>query len=495
MLGFIKNLCFGAKEEECEKLECLLKPSRDLINYKLNDPTTPELTVDLPIPDHPDVMNIRVAGYDPKNLGKPNSYEDQAANVYATLVRSINNILPFRKDLKKWAATKSLKVEPWAGVQLNAYYDRRALKFFYKTDRVSKKTVYTAQSVDIVAHEMGHALLDAMRPDLWSLQALEVWAFHEAFGDINAIATVMLHDDILEYALKETNGDLKKHNVISRLAEEMGDAIYNLTGGRGNLKPGALRNAINDFHYVPPERLPWNPPQDKLGGEMHNFGRLMAAAWYDIVVAIYEHEVQNGKDEIEALHIARDVAYGTIVKGFKHAPANVRFYNSVAKSMIMVDRMENDGKYGSLIEHVFHKRRILKPKIKHLCGSMNFKGALSTLTENDEVTEFEGGKIITRHRPVALRLSDSMGISSQIHNPLFDCELEVPGDVMYEFGSDGRLIQHLENNRAEVLRNAVVCVKYLDDNKLVGDLDKDLFNVVEGKLVRTKFNCGCRYGE
>ena len=116
-----------------------------------------------------------------------------------------------------------------------------------------------------MAHELGHAILDAMRPDFWSVQALEIWSFHEAFADITAILSLMQHDEILDRALYETKGDLSKPNVISRLAEEMGDIIYEITRGRGGMKPGALRNATNKFRYIHPSKLPKNAPNNKLG--------------------------------------------------------------------------------------------------------------------------------------------------------------------------------------------------------------------------------------
>ena len=42
------------------------------------------------------------------------------------------------------------------GVDLNAYYDRRALNFFHGPAPAG--TVFSGESPDIVCHEMGHAL-------------------------------------------------------------------------------------------------------------------------------------------------------------------------------------------------------------------------------------------------------------------------------------------------------------------------------------------------
>src|SRR5207249_3490269 len=72
-----------------------------------------------------------------------------------------------------------------AGVDLNAYYDRRELAFFH--DTVARTTVYTGESPDVLCHELGHAVLDALRPGLWDAMSVEVAAFHEACGDISAL--------------------------------------------------------------------------------------------------------------------------------------------------------------------------------------------------------------------------------------------------------------------------------------------------------------------
>ena len=48
--------------------------------------------------------------------------------------------------------------------------------------------VYTCRSLDIVAHETGHAILDGLKP-AWmsSTRSPQTGALHEAFGDLTAI--------------------------------------------------------------------------------------------------------------------------------------------------------------------------------------------------------------------------------------------------------------------------------------------------------------------
>src|SRR5690606_12681293 len=139
------------------------------------------------------------------HVSNPKTEQQQrAANVYITIGQSVNYFQERAKTpVRRWAATNQLSVVPVAGNMLTAYYDRTSLKFFFELNPSNMKVVYTADSTDIVAHELGHALLDAMRPDFWSIQALEIWSFHEAFADISAIMSIMQYDVILERALAE----------------------------------------------------------------------------------------------------------------------------------------------------------------------------------------------------------------------------------------------------------------------------------------------------
>ena len=127
--------------------------------------------------------------------------------------------------------------------------------------------MYFADSSDIVTHELGHAMLDAMRPDFWSVQALEVWSFHEAFSDIVAMFNLMSYDVALNKMIVETKGDLSVSNSVSRLAEEVGILIRNVTRDPLHL-PNALRDpAVEVFKYEEPATLPAETSNNKLAAE------------------------------------------------------------------------------------------------------------------------------------------------------------------------------------------------------------------------------------
>lgn len=191
--------------------------------YLVNDPTTPDLMEKVQTP------NIGFLKYNVNNLSfEPKSKaERQALNCYITIGNCINYIQKNSKTpIRKWSATSSLQIVPQAGNDLNAYYDRSSLKFFYHKSRGT--IMFTSDSSDVVSHELGHAILDAIRPDFWSVQSLEVWSFHEAFSDIVALVSVMQYDSIINKSLLETNNDLYKSNSITKLAEEFGILVYKM---------------------------------------------------------------------------------------------------------------------------------------------------------------------------------------------------------------------------------------------------------------------------
>src|SRR5581483_3659919 len=176
----------------------------------LNDPTTPNLIVDDVYPEKPNHLDFRVDGLvtaPGTSLTNITSADNQAANCYANLCTAIAVLGKYAPQVNTWAQTVTLAVQPRAGVQFNAFYDRRGLRFYYATDPTTKQVVFACNSRDVVMHETGHAVLDCIRPDLYNAVALEVWAFHEAFGDIHATIQALHHPLILTTLLAETKGN------------------------------------------------------------------------------------------------------------------------------------------------------------------------------------------------------------------------------------------------------------------------------------------------
>lgn len=310
-----------------------------LIQYQENDPSTPDLDITKNIPELPNpcppftVLNFN-GGDGPKG-----TVEDQAANVYCTIAFSLGFIqTKLEKPIIKWAAMNKLQANPRSGKMFNAYYDRYYLNFFYDNDPKTNQIIYTCDSTDVVAHELGHAILDSIRPDLWAVQCVEIQAFHEAFGDINAILTALTFPEMIDKALLETDNDLSKENTISKLAEQMGVAIGHAMGNEVK----SLRNAVNNLQYVPPETLPPSAPDDDLAGEPHNFSRVFVGAWYDAFVNIYNDEKTRSNPK-DAVVIARDKIATITYNAIRFANKTARFFNAVLEAMIVYDTSRNLG--------------------------------------------------------------------------------------------------------------------------------------------------------
>ncbi len=157
----------------------------------------------------------------------------------------------------RWQPGRTLRVTLDAGIDLNAYYDRRGLSFFH--DTVGRTTVYSGESPDVVCHELGHAVLDALRPELWDAMSVEVAAFHESFGDLSALLAGLQLPSLRRAVLSETGARIGRSSRLSRLAEQLGWALRQILPG--SAEPDCLRNAVNPFFYRAPETLPPSGPR------------------------------------------------------------------------------------------------------------------------------------------------------------------------------------------------------------------------------------------
>jgi hypothetical protein len=148
----------------------------------------------------------------------------------------------------KWQVGDTLPVELDFGTDLNAFYDREGLKFFHGS--AAGRTVYSGESPDVVCHELGHAVLDSLKPQLWDAASIEVAAFHESFGDISALLSALQLPSLRQAVLAETSGVLYRTSRLSRLAEQLGWAIRQ--SAPSAVEADCLRNAVNTFSIAIP---------------------------------------------------------------------------------------------------------------------------------------------------------------------------------------------------------------------------------------------------
>lgn len=261
-----------------------------------------------------------------------------------------------------WAFNGPLYVIPHFQDGFNAFYLRydKSTHFFDGKDDKAGRTIYSCESMDVVSHETGHAILDGMKPGLLGWWAsTESEAFHESFGDVTAMLTAMQDEHVIDRLAAQTGGDLHKENIIAHLAEELSQGI-NDTVFNGEKPAGwTIRNANNALVYQDPKHLPKNPPDEtKLGKEAHNFSRLFTGAVWDIMAGLVDRNVQGGQSPRDAIAAARDVMAPLYIRGVELGPNHMKKYRQMADAIIEADKHVFDGAHTALLTKVFADRGI-----------------------------------------------------------------------------------------------------------------------------------------
>ena len=257
----------------------------------------------------------------------------------------------FAGTLTRWQGNrKKLPLLQDVGVDVNAFYDRASFSFFHRT--IGPKTFFSGASTDVVSHEVGHGLLDSIRPDLWDVPFLEAGAFHEAFGDCTAILTALNDPDTRKKLLAATT-TLRKKNFVESTAEELSDGIRRLMPTHNAAEP---RHAFNTFQFQIPETLPDDGGPGKLIDEVHSFGMLFSGCFYDLVAAFFAD--QTAKTEAKLLASAK-TAGALLVEGARTAAITPRFFQSVGRSMVLADEQLNGGANRDRIRAAFQRHKIM----------------------------------------------------------------------------------------------------------------------------------------
>jgi hypothetical protein len=241
------------------------------------------------------------------------------------------------------------------GDDLNAYYDRTGVKFFHHT--VAGITVYSGESPDVVCHETGHAVLDALQPQLWNVASAEAAAFHESFADISAILSNLQLDSLRVEVIAETKGRLARSSVLSRLAEQLGWAIRLVAPTA--VDPDCLRNAANRFFYRDPVMLPPSGPAATLSSEPHSFSRVFTGAFLRCLAGVFWDQRTRDKNGLRQASI--DLGQ-LLVAAVVAAPVVPAYYAQVAAHLLAADHELFSGRYGRSLRAAFVRHGILSPE-------------------------------------------------------------------------------------------------------------------------------------
>jgi len=338
----------------------------------------------------------------------------------------------------EWVPGPVLPAVPVAGEGLNAFYDRRALRFFRGENPATGEPVHSGESPDIVAHEAGHAVLDSVRPDLWDAPHFEAAAFHEAFGDLASILVAFDEPALVRAVTEETRGELQISNLVSRVAEELAAAAH-ARFGPGVALPDALRDAVNGFSYTGPAGLPSSAPPEALSAEPHSFCRVLTGACWDVLVALYRAfgggEGDAPRNE-EALARAAGETGRLFAEASLSAPAGADFFQRVARRMVRASA--GDPATAERVAESLRRRGLAPPDARDGEGAAPpglIRAALQRLPGEEE------GEFLTRasrrERALRGRRKRDLFLHGPEYGPADGAAVEISDSFSLRFGDEG----------------------------------------------------------
>jgi hypothetical protein len=311
-----------------------------------------------------------------------------------------------------WEVGSILPVDLDFGIDLNAFYDREGLKFFHGT--AAGRTVFSGESPDVVCHELGHALLDSFKPQLFDAASIEVAAFHESFGDMSALLSALQLPSVRDGVLAETGGVLRRASRLSRLAEQLGWAIRQSVPSA--VEPDCLRNAVNTFFYRDPDTLPTRAPAAALSSEPHSFSRVFTGAFFEGLAGMLA--TTDRKGEAALLQVSRDMG-SILTEGIRTASVVPTFFSQVAATMLGVAASQFSAQgYEVPLRSGFVRHGILPPSMAFAAAA---RARVPRRTEAVAATRTESKTLPTLHLSVA------------------EYGLGVPSIVVYAAGEPKRL--------------------------------------------------------
>jgi hypothetical protein len=320
-----------------------------------NPPLATPLSVAAPVNANP-LLQTRILELQQPASGQfpPGTPNFRFWMVTEALARGINFWTSLLPAGTRWSTVNPMQVTLDAGEDLNAFYSRddNGLFFFHQT--VKNRTFFSADSPDIVCHEMGHAILDALKPQLFDAASTQVAAFHESFGDMSAILCALQLPSERQKVLSETQGQLNVTSRLARLAEQLGWAIRQLAPTA--VDPDCLRNAANRFFFRPPAQLPPQAPASQLSSEVHSFSRVFTGAFLDALAGMLQ--ILGSANDGNLVTASRALGQ-LLVDGVHTAPVTSAYYSQVAAAMIQADQARNQGRYSPAIRNAFFQRGIL----------------------------------------------------------------------------------------------------------------------------------------
>jgi hypothetical protein len=241
-------------------------------------------------------------------------------------------------------------------------------------------------SFDVLAHELGHAILFAeLGVPVGAARTGDFLAFHEAMADLVALVSVLHFDAVVDDLLWQTRGNLYVPSAFNRLGE--------LTETE-QIRWAANTTTMDELRGV---RLAddgtWIDPAGE-GREAHDLSQVLTGALFDSIVDVFQRMlIEQGLlssrlqylaesliEEVADLEDARDLfssAYRGHHADFKRVLEDARdwagyalaatwprlqppamTFDEVGRALIEVDREMSGGRFGDVIAVNFARRGV-----------------------------------------------------------------------------------------------------------------------------------------
>lgn len=324
-----------------------------------------------------------------------------------------------------WNFDGPLQIRFETADQGNAWYrsDQRALVF--TSYLAGGAAVHTCLSSDIVNHELGHAILDAVRPQYLDpgMAFLEPKAFHESFGDILALLIALRDNSFRNRVGDLTEGDLTD-DLVADIARQFGQTVYQQPHLRSGVSPLTIA-------YLP-------------GTNYHDASQILTAAVFGYLVRLAErHRDVSGRSVAEALWWALRRVQATFLQSVDLLPPILPAFADLGAAMLSVTAIYDptDAKgYGKILHEEFRQRGITlppddkprlaltPPDLETLCCAASpdsderaaaTDAARNWLDQNRAALEIPAGVALTADPPAVadLRRHDSVPLARRIAIP------------------------------------------------------------------------------
>jgi hypothetical protein len=246
-------------------------------------------------------------------------------NAYAVASRAVELVeLELGRGLGWGFEASRLIVLPHAGYMANAFYSEETHSLqFYSFRQQDGEIYHTALVHDIVAHETGHALLDAVRDRYTEANEPETAALHEAIGDLTAVFAALSHAQVRSDFLRQAGPELRGSNPVASIADDFGGS-----GPAGRL---SLRDLTSS-----------RPPAAYAGVvEPHDLSLKLTTAVWQALVRLFQANRAGGDDPDEALRLARRAVQRMVVRALDYLPPADATFEDFAVAMLRADSFAN----------------------------------------------------------------------------------------------------------------------------------------------------------